>query len=284
MTNDQKEPKAPETAEEVKTFDTPKEEPKKEEPKKKEKAPKAEKAAKATGTPKKKNFFDKAWDFLGAVGRKPWFRIAQIVLATLLVLLLVFYCAGTLFFEKSGFTVHVLENKENEAAISLSEKKNFSNPTVRLDVGGVKSMNNISELDLPENIDGEGGAHHGINYFAYTFYMKNSGGAAADIRADLDITSKLKDFESAVRVRVYRNGNQMTYAKLAADGQPEFNTTPFADEDKVFSVVEEDLKPEEIIKYTIVIWLEGDDPECLDNIKGGNVKMALTFSVEDAET
>ena len=38
MTNDQKEPKAPETAEEVKTSDAPKEEPKKEEPKKKEKA------------------------------------------------------------------------------------------------------------------------------------------------------------------------------------------------------------------------------------------------------
>lgn len=293
MTNDQKDPKTPETAEEVKTPEAAEEvkapetaEEVKEKPKK-EKAPKEPKAPKdstSAKTPKKKNFFDKAWDFLGAVGRKPWFRIAQIVLATLLVLLLVFYGASTFFANKSGFTVQVEQTKAGQAAISLSEDEDFSTPTVRLNAGGVKSLTNISELDLPEQIDGEGGAHHGANYFAYTFYMKNSGEADADIRSELNIISELKDFASAVRVKVYRNGTPTTYAKLGANGEPEYNTTPFTDDETVYSVVEENVNPEEIIKYTIVIWLEGDDPECLDNIKGGNVKMSLTFSVEEAET
>ena len=248
---------------------------------KKEKAPKPEKAPKS---PKKKGFFARAWDFLGAVGRKPWFRICEIIVATLLVILLVFYGAAMLFAEKSGFSIAIRDTKEDKAAISLSESKDFSNPTVRLDAGGFAQMTNISVLDLPESFEHEGGIHNGENYLAYTFYLKNSGGAEADIRSELNIKSALHGAEDAMRVRVYRNGNATTYAKLAKNGEPEYNTTPFAEDRKVFSVVEENLNPEEIIKYTVVVWLEGDDPECVDDIKGGNVKMSLTFSVDNAET
>ena len=248
----------------------------------KEKAPKTPKEPKAPKS--KKNFFDRAWDFIGEVGRKPWFRICEIVLATLLVILLIFYGAAMLFAEKSGFTVAISDDKEDKASISLSESADFSSPTVRLDAGGIAEMTNISVLDLPESFESEGGRHNGQNYLAYTFYLKNSGTEAADIRSELNIKSALYGAEDAIRVRVYRNGNDTTYAKLAKNGEPEYNTTPFAENRKVFSVVEEDVDPEEIIKYTVVVWLEGDDPECLDNIKGGSVKMSLTFSLDDAET
>ena len=90
--------------------------------------------------------------------------------------------------------------------------------------------------------------------------------------------------DEAIRVRVYRNGIDTTYAKIAKDGNPEEGTTPFVDATKAFSTVEENVQPNEIIKYTFVVWLEGNDPECDDDIKGGNVKMSLTFSVDDAET
>lgn len=256
--------------------DTPKSKKVKEPKPKKEKAPKPPKT--------KKNFFDKAWDALGVIARKPWFRIAEIVFASLLVIMLVFYGSAMLFGEKSGFTIKIGDTDDDKAYISLSEKQDFSSPTVRLDAGGLTEINNISELDLPESFECEGGSHNGENYLAYTFYLKNSGGATADIRADLDIKSVLKDADEAIRVRLYRNGNYKNYAKMGADGEPEYNTTPFADENKVFSEVEKGLNPEEIIKYTVVVWLEGNDPECLDYIKGGNVKMSLTFSVDNAET
>ena len=246
---------------------------------KKEKAPKAPKAPKT-----KKNFFDKAGDFLGAVGRKPWFRICEIVLATLLVIMLVFYGSATLFAEKSGFTIEVENSKKSKGAISLSESADFSSPTVRLDAGGMENMTNISVLDLPESFEHEGGSHNGDNYLAYTFYLKNSGGSTANIRSDLDIKSVLKGADGAIRVRVYRNGIDTTYAKAKPDGEPELNTTPFAEERKIFSVVEENVEPEEIIKYTFVVWIEGDDQECVNDIQGGNVKMSLTFSLDDAET
>ncbi len=252
-------------------------------PEKKVKEPKAKKAPKTKSS--NAGFFNKAWNALGAVGRKPWFRVAEIVLASLLVIMLVFYGSAMLFGEKSGFTIQIGDSDEDRAMISMSESADFSNPTVRLDAGGLKGLNNISVRDLPESFSSEGGSHNGDNYLAYTFYLKNSGGSVADIRYDLDIKSALNGAEDAIRVRVYsRNGREATYAKMAKNGEPEVNTTPFVAEDKILSQVEKDVQPGEIIKYTFVVWLEGDDPECLDNIKGGNVKMSLTFSVDNAET
>ena len=251
-------------------------------PEKKVKEPKQKKAPKPPKS--KKGFFDRTWDKLGAIARKPWFRIAEIVFASLLVIMLVFYGSAMLFGEKSGFTIQIGDSDEDAAMISLSESADFSKPTVRLNAGGLEYLTNISEIDLPEGLDSEGGSHDGANYLAYTFYLKNSGGTKANIRADLDIKTVLKDADEAIRVRVYKNGKPTTYAKMGADGKPEYNTTPFAEEDKIFSVVEEDVDPEEIIKYTFVVWVEGNDPECLDNIKGGSVKMSLTFSVDNAET
>jgi hypothetical protein len=32
-----------------------------------------------------------------------------------------------------------------------------------------------------------------------------------------------------------------------------------------------------IDKYTVVIWLEGDDPECIDDILGGEMKLKMTI-------
>ena len=249
---------------------------------KKEKAPKPEKAPKAPKA--KKNFFEKAWNFLGAVGRKPWFRIAEIVLATLLAVLLIFYGAAMLFGEKSGFSIKIGDTDKDRAAISLSESKDFSNPTVMLNAGGIDSANNTTAARLPESIEGEGGQCNGKDYLAYTFYLKNSGGEEADIRAELDITSVFKDVDKAIRVRLYKNGNYVTYASPRANGDPEVDATPFAEERKAFSVLEENVQPEEIIKYTFVVWLEGSDPQCTDDIKGGHVKMSLTFSLEEAET
>ena len=37
------------------------------------------------------------------------------------------------------------------------------------------------------------------------------------------------------------------------------------------------LNPGEIIKYTVVIWLEGNDEQCVDDILGGQVKLAVEF-------
>ena len=55
----------------------------------------------------------------------------------------------------------------------------------------------------------------------------------------------------------------------------------FADESYVINnVAEPALQPGQIIKYTIVIWLEGQDAQCVDDILGGQVKLAVEFALD----
>ena len=41
-----------------------------------------------------------------------------------------------------------------------------------------------------------------------------------------------------------------------------------------------DFKVNDIDKYTIVIWIEGDDPDCIDALIGGEMKMHLEITEE----
>ena len=42
----------------------------------------------------------------------------------------------------------------------------------------------------------------------------------------------------------------------------------------------ENFKPHDVDKYTVVIWVEGDDPECLDNLIGAEIKMYMRLTEE----
>ena len=41
----------------------------------------------------------------------------------------------------------------------------------------------------------------------------------------------------------------------------------------------EGFEPGDKDKYTIVIWLEGNDPDCIDDIIGGTIKFGMDFSI-----
>ena len=37
----------------------------------------------------------------------------------------------------------------------------------------------------------------------------------------------------------------------------------------------ENFKPNDVDKYTVVVYLEGDDPQCINDILGGEMKMDM---------
>ena len=47
--------------------------------------------------------------------------------------------------------------------------------------------------------------------------------------------------------------------------------------------VQEEVEPMEVHKYTVVIWLEGDDPDCTDELIGGHVGMDFYFQLIEEE-
>lgn len=208
----------------------------------------------------------------------------KITVGVLTASLAIFTVAGTLVQETKTFTIALLpDSKEGHAQLSLSETADFANPTTALDAGGFPQMNNISQHWLPEDLDAHDGSHNGSNYMAYTFYVMNSGDGVGVLTEQIHLEAGVLGAEAAIRVRLYRDGVPTTYALMGADGNPEEGTEPFGEDGIIVSYDTENFEPGAVIKYTLVIWLEGDDPECLDNIKGGQVRMSMSFSVRDPE-
>ena len=64
-------------------------------------------------------------------------------------------------------------NLQNEKAIIVSPKSDFSVTPVKMVVDSLQYMDNITESWLPNDIDDIEGPHNGNNYMAYTFFVKN---------------------------------------------------------------------------------------------------------------
>lgn len=58
-------------------------------------------------------------------------------------------------------------------------------------------------------------------------------------------------------------------------------TTPFVDEYTVAAGTQTDVEPMEVHKYTIVVWLEGDDPDCTDDRIGGHLGLNMQYALVD---
>lgn len=59
--------------------------------------------------------------------------------------------------------------------------------------------------------------------------------------------------------------------------------TQWVDDEVVFHNTREGIAPGETDKYTIVMWVEGEDPECIDDIRSGYVKLEWFFNIAGEE-
>ena len=202
----------------------------------------------------------------------------------LLVLLLVIAFLFLLAFmqEKMGnFTINLNRLELYRKGIAIDDKGTFDNPTARLVVKTVQDATNITITDLPDNLDEIDGDHNGYNYMAYTYYVRNAGKEDVKYVAKVHLDSCAKGAEEAVRIAVWRNGERTVYAMPAADGGPEDGCVSFENRKIVCSYTEEDFLVGNVDKYTIVIWMEGEDPECVDSIVGGSVQFSMTIDAMD---
>ena len=93
----------------------------------------------------------------------------------------------------------------------------------------------------------------------------------------------IKNVDEAVRIRVYRDGQSTTYAKKSSNGTAEPDTVSFESDELIVREHIIDFNPGKKSKYTIVLWIEGSDPECTDNILGGEFKVHMDFKSENTE-
>lgn len=55
----------------------------------------------------------------------------------------------------------------------------------------------------------------------------------------------------------------------------------FKSESVITSQIVKDVKEDEVHKYTVVIWLEGDDPDCTNDLIGAHIGMQMDFELID---
>ena len=212
-------------------------------------------------------------------------KIIPILIAIIILLLIIGYVLSVFYMKFGAFTVMVNKFDHLDYALTLSETPSFSSMTSHLNAEIYEEITNIDGRNLPNYLDNIDGEHNGENYIAYTFYCMNAGRATVAYTYDLYIANMTLDCEKAARIRLYVNGEYTDYAYPRTDGieGPEPNTTAFQSRKTVVKNKIADFAPGDMTKYTVVIWLEGNDPECVDRILGGTLKVDMQLSIVEEE-
>ena len=206
-----------------------------------------------------------------------------IVFLGLLLLLSITYFIVYIVNQTGNFTITLDKNLQEKKTIVVSPRSDFAVLPTKMVMDSLRYMDNITESWLPDDIDDIEGPHNGNNYMAYTFFVKNIGEKETEYRTTIDVLSVIKNVDDAIRVAVYKNGEKTVYAKRRPDTyEPEVGTEPFYKQDQVMNVLHKGFNPGDVDKYTVIIWLEGNDLECIDSILGGEMKMIMTIG-EDQE-
>ncbi len=207
-------------------------------------------------------------------------RILSAALALIALLLFLLYIAAVLYKKTGSFTVSVGKYDMSQYGLTLSESRDMTYRTSHLNARIVEDITNIAGEWLPANVDMIDGSHNGDNHIAYTFYLQNGGEVPVSYEYTMNIANITQSLDEAVRIRLYKDGVPTTFAKTASDGSgAEPGTTEFYSATVVTQDREDQFDPGEKTKFTVVIWIEGNDPDCIDWLIGGELKVDMSMSI-----
>lgn len=209
--------------------------------------------------------------------------IKRAILIIFLILLFLFLILS-LIYKGGHFTITLDPNFSVKSGIVIYSDPEEQRVYRKLYATDIDFMDNISVKWLPNDIgDFKGGAHNGDNYIAYTFYIDNRGEEILHYWYEIYLDDVIKNVDEALRIMIILNGEKTIYAKPNSEDKPEKDTEMFYSEQLAVLNVRENFNPGQIDKMTIVIWLEGDDPDCVDAIIGGEIKMHMEIKEEHIE-
>ena len=228
------------------------------------------------------------------------YRIAFALFAAFFVMLAFI----TYYGQNSGNFVMTIDDDGFKRGLVLCDSSEFTTHSQYLSASPVVDVMDttygIIEEELPLILQTDADyTDNKSRYLAYTFYVKNTGVENTLLYYKLSITDESRDLSKALRVLIVADGvvvdkdalneieSESSRFYMAPDSvehnYPSYMPTPiyFISDDVVCSERVENLRPEQSKKFTIVMWLEGEDPECNSNLYGAKIKMSLEFSVEE---
>ena len=225
-------------------------------------------------------------------------KITTIAVLVLLLLVLFFYFlfylidrgnrsgaeGGDTIIDKGDFTVQI--DPGDRELIALSEHEDLSEPTLLLQGTSVDNLWDTTLDRIPVNVDADskggdasftsGGGQNNPDpcYLCYTYYVLNMSAKDITYRYTLDFVEKQLDLDDAVRIMIYRNGERKIYGKA---GALEAGTIPFVGNATYADERDLSLAKGAADKYTVVIWLEGTDPDCTNELFEGKLKLEMNL-------
>ena len=255
-------------------------------------------------------YFDKRH---GALLAWLWSHWLGGLLALLGLLLLVF---STISHARGFFTINLTEGMFREG-FTLSETRGFENPTVQLFATPAENVPCVSISHIPTDVDDVDGEHnHTYFAYTWYLRNEGETTVDYDWELSLTAESlELSDalwvmfFEDG-EMRLFAKANELT-------GQPEalpafddnsrgYRFLPIRDlapQSDQFQIVKQNgtavwwrvvpdtfvsdsmittgympgVDPMEVHRYTVVLWLEGDDPDATDELIGGHAGVTMQF-------
>lgn len=266
-------------------------------------------------------YFDKNrfWAFLLWLlrGRGLW-----VLLGLLGLLMLLLFLFSLITQMRGHFTINMAGNMFREG-FSLSETVDFANPVSQLFAQPAEDVPCISIRTLPEDVDSHDGEHNDLYFAYtfyvrnegestqdYTWELRMNSESRNLSQAAWVMV--FEDGKMAFYARPSANGGREALPAFEDDsrGYPEAPLRQFAGdpEDQYQEIVSasgkvyyrivpknfesgtvvtsgrvDGVQPLEVHKYTVVTWLEGDDPDCTNELIGGHLGLEMQFRLVEKE-
>lgn len=200
----------------------------------------------------------------------------------------------TFYGQNAGNFVISVDSIAQNRGIILATDQNFREPTARLMTEPIDEARDMtySWLKLDE-VQATNGNYVDIDYdyVAYTFYLMNQGSESVDISYHIRIDDVYNDLDTAIRILVIEDGVETIYQKAdeLVNGELPFypETVPdsvdFLSEKIVMRKLFTNFKPDQVKKFSVVVWLEGYDPDTVDDILGGMIRLQMLFTINGLE-
>lgn len=211
---------------------------------------------------------------------------------------------------ESGNFVFQVQEGEIEKSISITEDLNGEYVS-RLEAEGQKSWldTTIGKFLGSENYDSQyaklkeltsdTGRRVIDNYlYIYSFYIVNTGSGVLDLEIEMNMSNITKGLDGAIRIMTFNEYEGLEGINIYQKKDDIDNVqypSYFISKPKMFSsgntVYKEDAfvrdgsnNSKNYIKYSILFWLEGNDPDCVNegekSVAGGTIKFNVDIKVK----
>ncbi len=238
-------------------------------------------------------------NFVRYIKQRRIFRIGILISGTIMLLLAFL----TYYGQNSGNFVMSVDEDAFKRGIAISDVASFETMNRWLTADPVEDVRDttLEHIDLFEIVNAQGAYKETrSNYLAYTFFLRNVGNEATPVDYEVVIKNQSKNIAEAIRVMIIVDGevaydeNGIRYIECESKTMYQapdekqviykdylkdfvlFKTSDIICQERIFNI-----RPDQTKKISVIMWLEGEDPECIETLASAKIKISMNLSIPE---